>query len=78
MATMNEGCINCGREETYNGCDNPDIRYLCALCVVAGIVKRDHDTFLEVETTQRSMRKPKLRLRRTKVKKKEVKTLATC
>lgn len=75
----NLGCWNCGNIEEYPGATNPDIHYLCAVCVVAGLVKKGYDRFLEIEAAQKALRKPKLRIRRKAQTKKEGKqTIGNC
>lgn len=75
MDWINEGCINCGREEHYPGCDNPNIRYLCGVCTT-GLLKRDKDTIAAIESEIREMRPPHVKIRRTRRPKERV-TLAT-
>lgn len=75
----NEGCYNCGREEDYNGAENPGIRYLCALCVNAGLLHTAREEFEAIERELKLRRKPLLRMRRSKKdKQKAGTTLANC
>lgn len=76
---MNEGCYNCGREETYNGADNPDIRYLCAICTAFGLARQEGviEEFERVEAELKKAKAPRLRISK-KRQPKENKTLSTC
>lgn len=76
---MNEGCINCGREENYNGADNSAIRYLCSMCTVFGLAKQESalEEFEEVERQLKASKRPRVRISRAK-KDKTKKTLSSC
>jgi hypothetical protein len=76
---MNEGCINCGTEEDYNGADNPAIRYLCTMCTVFGLAKQEAiiKEFEEVERQIKQSKKPRLRLSKKREQRKN-RTLSSC
>lgn len=74
----NEGCYNCGDEESYPGANDPDIRYLCAVCTMCGIVVSGRKAFERLEAEKRSASKPLLRLRRKTKTKVSKPTLANC
>ena len=75
----NEGCLNCGTVEEYPGSSNPNIRYLCGICVCLGVAKQEHAVkeFELLEQEFKASKRPLLRLRR-KHKKKEKKTIGSC
>ena len=76
---MNEGCYNCGREESYNGADNPEIRYLCPICTIFGLCKQEGvvEEFEKIEQELRKAKSPRLRISK-KRQPKENKTLSNC
>lgn len=76
---MNEGCINCGRVEDYNGGDDPTIRYLCSVCVCCGLAKQEEvlRIYEEVETAIKAAKRPRIRISKKREKRLN-KTIADC
>ena len=66
----NEGCFNCGEIEDYSGADNPDIRYLCGICTMCGLVPKGRDTFEAIETSLKAIKPTQRRFNRKSVTKK--------
>jgi hypothetical protein len=73
---MNEGCWNCGTYEFYNGAEDNDIRYLCGICVMCGLVPAGMETFELVEASLKAIKPTQRRFNRKSVVKRGA-TLAT-
>lgn len=74
----NEGCYNCGNEEDYPGADDPNIRYLCAVCVMCGIALQGRKEFDRLEDERKAARRPMLRIRKKTKQAGGKPTLSTC